>query len=139
MMAYPERVVSIAIGAAGWYTFPDPNLTYPFGTKPALSWSDLTFHPENFLKIPTLALVGENDIQRDKALRKSRKIDQLQGLNRLERGKAWINALNDCSRQLGIISSHHNFMQLPDSDHSFRRCIKKGGMADHVFRHFLSH
>ena len=28
MMAYPERVASIALGAAGWYTFPDPNCAY---------------------------------------------------------------------------------------------------------------
>ena len=139
MMAYPERVVSIAIGAAGWYTFPDPDLTYPAGIKQAPSWQDLIFQPENFLKIPTLVLVGEKDIERDKALRKSRKIDQFQGLNRLERGRAWIDALNDRSRQLGIISSHHHFIQLPGSDHSFRRCIRKGGMADLIFRHFFSH
>ncbi len=139
MMAYPERVISIAIGAAGWYTFPDAGLTYPAGIKQAPFLHDLTFQPEKFLKIPTLVLVGEKDIERDKALRKSKKIDRLQGLNRLERGKAWIDALNNCSRQLGMPSCHHSFIQLPGSDHSFRRCIRKGGMADHIFRHFFRH
>jgi len=139
MMAYPERVASIAIGAAGWYTFPDSDLTYPLGIKQASRWFDLSFCPKNFLAIPTLVLVGEYDTRRDSTLRKSQKIDHLQGMNRLERGIAWINALNKLARQLGVQHKQHRFVQLPGSNHSFRRCIKKGGMANHIFRHFFNH
>ncbi len=38
-MAHPEKVAAVVVGAAGWYTFPDPRLKYPYGiAEPWSGW-----------------------------------------------------------------------------------------------------
>ncbi len=131
-MAYPERVKAMAIGAAGWYTLPNPKKRYPYGIAPHPKLPDLTFNAEQFLHIPAYVLVGEEDTLRDDALRKSKKIDRQQGINRFERGQRWIQAMQHAAQQHGL-NTPYQFITLPNSNHSFTRSIKIGGMATHVF------
>lgn len=131
-MAYPERVKAMAIGAAGWYTLPNPQKRYPYGIAPHPKLPDLTFNAEQFLRIPAYVLVGEEDTLRDDALRKSKKIDQQQGFNRFERGQRWILAMQHAAQQKGL-NTPYQFIALPNANHSFTRSIKTGGMAKQVF------
>lgn len=132
-MAYPQRVAAIAIGAAGWYTFPDPERRFPHGTAPHRKLPGLNFDAEQFLHIPACVLVGEDDTARDPALRQCAHIDAHQGESRFERGQRWIEAMDTAARQHGLATSFR-FIVLPGADHSFSRSVKSGAMDEEVFR-----
>ncbi len=136
-LAYPQRVKAMAIGAAGWYTLPNPKKRYPYGIAPHPKLPDLRFNMAQFLQIPAYVLVGEEDTLRDDALRKSKKADQ-QGINRFERGQHWIRAMQHAAQQHGL-NTPYQFIALPNSNHSFTRSIKIGGMAIHVFLALFGH
>lgn len=126
--AHPQRVIAYAIGAAGWYTFPDHAMAYPQGWGGAA----FEFEPERILRIPGSVVVGEKDIQRDDALNTSHDLDLRQGANRVERGRRWITAM----RAAAAAHGHHTryeFQILPGSDHSFPRSVHRGLLARRVF------
>jgi len=131
-MLYPHRVARIALAAPGWYTFPDPLLDYPLGIKRIQGHSELGFDLMKILSIPTCVLVGEKDTLRDKHLRKSRNIDQQQGINRLERSKRWVKFML-ASARANNLKTQYDFRMLPDSGHSFMECMQNGAMGSHVF------
>jgi pimeloyl-ACP methyl ester carboxylesterase len=132
-MAYPERVASIVIGAAGWYTFPDPARTYPRGIRPSRALPDLRLDPQKFLKVPACVLVGERDITRDPQLRQNRRLDRQQGSTRVERGERWVAAMRRAAQAQGL-GTRYQFELLPRSNHSFERSVRRGKMAGRVFR-----
>lgn len=131
-MAYPERVASIAIGAAGWYTFPDPDRRFPYGIQPHRKLPGIRFRQEQFLRIPATVLVGEKDDKIDHALRTSRRIDERQGASRFERGQRWVDAMQRAAQQHGF-DTPYRFVALPGADHSFSRSVKWGALDRHVF------
>lgn len=132
-MIYPHRVARIALGAAGWYTFPDPLRDYPLGIKRIQGHREMHFDLMKILSVPTCVLVGEKDILRDEHLRKSRNIDQQQGINRLERGKRWAKFML-ASARANNLNTPYDFRVLPDSGHSFMECMQKGAMGHLVFK-----
>ncbi len=131
-MAYPGRVKSAAVAAAGWYTFPDPTQNYPYGIRPTTESLDLGFEPERFLQVSMHVWVGECDILRDASLRQSKRVDQQQGLNRVERARCWVDAMRVAAQHANL-DTPYSMTLLPDSNHSFRRCIKRGQLAKRVF------
>ncbi len=130
-MAFPHSVARLALGAPGWYTFPDPTQRFPRGIKSSRH-SRLGLRPSRFLHIPTCVLVGENDNLRDDDLNKSPRIDQQQGCDRIERGLRWIQAMVAAARAREIKPTF-TFEVLRDSDHSFKNCIKNGELNNRVF------
>ena len=132
MLAYPERVAKVVLGAAGWYTFPDMNLRFPKGLQESRSLPQVRFNPENFLTIPVCVLVGEQDNRRDADLNKSPQIDLFQGRTRLERGRRWINAMEHQARAHGLITPYA-FHVLPRSPHSFTLSMHRGRMGEETF------
>lgn len=132
VMAYPERVGRCVIGAAGWYTFPDPALAYPqgIGTFPDLPGVHPV--PERFLQVPTHVVVGALDTQRTASLNQEPDIDARQGLHRVERGERWAQAMREAATAHGIVNEYR-FLTLPDSTHSFAKCMKLGRMGERVF------
>ncbi|OPX40261.1 MAG: hypothetical protein B1H11_00525 [Desulfobacteraceae bacterium 4484_190.1] len=132
-MAYPKRTARIVVAAAGWYTFPDSAVNYPKGIKKVKGLKDIRFDPTQFLSVPACVVVGEKDIQRDLELNKSSKIDQLQGINRLERGRAWVEAMVIAAKTYRLDTSY-DFKVLPGCHHSFTKCMKRGKMGKWVFR-----
>ena len=135
-MAYPHKVKAMAIGAAGWYTLPNAQKRFPYGTAPHPKLPDLTFNRAKFLRIPAVVLVGDDDTLRDSTLRKSEKLDKQQGLNRFERGQNWVKSMEKAAQQYGLETSFR-FIPLPNSDHSFTRSVQIGGMAKQVFQAFF--
>jgi len=138
LMAYPERVVSASLGAAGWYTFPDLAMRFPYGIKQNKRLPDLNFYPKRFLQVPVSVLVGDADTERDGALRKSEQLDSMQGTTRVERAQRWVMAMSAEAKQYGLGTEYRLFI-LPNSDHSFSRSIKHGAMAEHVFDFLFEH
>ncbi len=124
-MAHPGRILSLAVGAAGWYTFPDPEIAYPRGIRSPRKLPDVDFQLECFLRISTLVLVGERDQRRDAELNTSPRIERQQGSSRLERGRNWILALEKAAREYNL-PPRYTFDILPGAGHSFRQCMQAG-------------
>lgn len=135
-MAWPERVAGAVVGAAGWYTAPDPLLSYPLGVGTDGRSSELRFEPERFLRVPAHVVVGARDVERDPALRKSKELDGLQGRNRVERGRRWIDAMRAAAQSRGLATAAFSFRELPGADHSFTTAATRWGLGEQVFRLF---
>jgi len=131
-LAYPQRTARIVVAAAGWYTFPDPGVQYPRGIKAAKDLNDVYFDPTQFLSVPACVVVGEKDIQRDNKLNKSGSIDRRQGLDRLERGRMWINVMATTARTYNLDTAY-TFKVLPGCRHSFPECMDRGKMGKEIF------
>ena len=131
-MFYPKRVERMVLGAPGWYTFPDPDSPYPFGMASSDEWPRLRFTPRHFLSIPTLVLVGENDDARDDDLNKVRRIDAVQGLNRVERGEKWVQSMNALARAFEV-NSDFRFEAVPNASHAYESYLAHPPFAETVF------
>lgn len=129
---YPRRVASMVLGAPGWFTFPTPEEYYPFGLRSSSDWPRLKFSPTRFLKIPTLVLVGEEDDIRDEDLNKARRVDALQGLDRVERGERWVNAMRALARSYDI-SSDFRFETVANANHAYESYLSHLPFSERVF------
>jgi pimeloyl-ACP methyl ester carboxylesterase len=136
-LAHPERVAAVAIGAAGWYTFPDESQDYPWGIRETAALPGARFDPESFLRVPACVLVGENDTRRDRELNQSHRLDRQQGQTRLERGRRWVDAMRAAARARGLDTAYR-FEVLPDSAHSFTRSDRHGKITARAFRCLFS-
>ncbi|HRY19586.1 MAG TPA: PHB depolymerase family esterase [Candidatus Competibacteraceae bacterium] len=133
-MAYPGQVTAVAIGAAGWYTFPDAEIRFPHGLK-LNRRTALRLQPEQFLRIPMAVFVGERDVRRGRdrpELRQTGRVDTQQGLTRLERGDRWINAMRAAARDRGL-DTVYGYEVLSRTTHSFAISMKRGGLGERVF------
>lgn len=130
-MAHPERVVSYAIGAAGWYTLPDADQKYPMGTRASERLPDLQFAADRFLTIPAAVFVGERDVHDGTALRQSEQLRAEQGENRHERGLNWIESMRRAAHAAGFDTAFH-FESLPRSPHCFQKSMTRGGLGQRV-------
>jgi pimeloyl-ACP methyl ester carboxylesterase len=135
-MFYPKRVARMVLAAPGWYTFPDPDRKYPFGLKPTRDWPKLKFSLEQFLQIPTLVVVGEEDDLRDKDLNRDREIDSFQGLNRIERAERWINANRNLARSYDI-PADFRMETIPNASHAYESYMGHPPFAEQVFDFLL--
>lgn len=131
-MTRAERVKSMVLAAPGWYTFPDMNMKFPYGVGRTRNIHGIQIDMGTILNIPACVLVGEKDNIRDRQLRREKRIDRQQGRNRIERGAAWIKAMEKyCHRH--SIHSQHQFHILKDSNHSFFNCMDNGNMGKYIF------
>jgi pimeloyl-ACP methyl ester carboxylesterase len=135
-MAYPERVASYVVGAAGWYTFPDETVPFPRGTRVRSCLDDVCFEPERYLKVPALVLVGERDVHEGTAMRQTAKVNEQQGDSRLERGEHWVSAMEEAAREHGY-DTRFAFATLARSGHSFTRAARRGKLGERVFEWFF--
>ena len=134
-MAYPDQVAAVAVGAAGWYTFPDPAARFPHGLKTRSGSLKLRFKPAAFLKVPMAALVGERDVRRGSErpeLKQSATVDVQQGLTRLERGRHWIEAMRAAAAAHGLTTAYR-YEVLPHASHSFKASMKRGHLGQRAF------
>lgn len=137
-MACPHRVARIAIGAAGWYTYPDLSRKYPYGIRETDALPGVVFDPAEFLRIPALVMVGEWDAERDPGLNRAPHIDRRQGTTRIERGKRWVEAMKNAAAGYGC-HTDYRFEVLPSSGHSFLENMQQGNMGERVFEFFFEH
>jgi pimeloyl-ACP methyl ester carboxylesterase len=113
---HPDLVDRAVVGASGWYMWPDDELDYPLGTN-LKSYPNINEKIDlvRYVQSVMLVIVGEND-QKQGAFRDNYKdadLDMLQGENRLERAKRWVNELNiiayknnvTCKVQLKVVEN----------------------------------
>lgn len=132
-LLHPERVARVAVGAAGWYTLPDPALKFPLGIRPSREFARLAPDPDRFLAVPACVLVGERDVRLGSALRTSSKVVSWQGENRFERGRHWVEAMRAAADERGL-GTEFCFEALPRAGHSFTQAMRRGGLGRRVFR-----
>lgn len=134
VLAHPRRVVSAVHAAAGWYTFPDPARTYPYGLKDA---KPLRLRASEAARVPQHVIVGELDIERDRSLRKSKQLNRQQGRTRVERARRWVEAMGAFSRREHGLHGL-TFMTLPAVGHSFPDSVERANLAGLVFERFAA-
>jgi poly(3-hydroxybutyrate) depolymerase len=131
-LAHPERVISAAIGAAGWYTFPDDRTPYPYGLGASPERPKLRFDPDRFLRVPIAVFVGDADTTGGESFRRDPPLDAQQGTTRRERARRWVEAMNHAARQRGLAppASYHEVVGI---HHSFRQFMTEGDLGERVF------
>lgn len=130
-MAHPARVSALALGAAGWYSWPDPVLAYPRGTRSVSSLPGVQFDSHALLGMPLRVLVGEKDTGRDPSLNRRTAIDRLQGSNRLERARRWVRALEKMAAAQNR-ASQVELRILPGADHDVLQSADPGLLREWV-------
>ena len=132
-MAYPRQVKRMAVAAPGWFTFPDMRIKFPQGLLKSSALPDLNFDASRFLKIPSMVLVGENDVNRDKSVNQAQEIDHRQGRNRLERADRWIDAMKRSAKRYHY-DTPYQFVVVKGCGHSFTSCMEVGQMGWQIIR-----
>jgi pimeloyl-ACP methyl ester carboxylesterase len=130
-MAYPDKVSRLVIAAAGWYTLPTQKRPFPWGLRARSHIADLTFDPDQFLRIPTKVLVGSRDSLRDESLRQSPRLDKTQGRTRIDRARRWVNRMNKQAADRGLLQVFE-FEFLVGGGHSFSQCMNECGLGEAV-------
>lgn len=129
---HPQRVDAMVIGAAGWYTLPNPAYRYPMGidSNPALGHARFCL-PE-LIAVPALVVVGEADVTRGPELRQGLEVNTRQGLDRIARARTWVGEMDRVACAWGI-SPRHELMLLPAVGHDFDACVRVPGMVQAMF------
>ncbi|WP_420599603.1 alpha/beta hydrolase [Neptuniibacter sp.] len=128
-MLYPQNVASLVLCSAGWYTCPDPAIEFPYGIAKWPAWLG-KLRLEEMMKIPTLVMVGELDLKREKSLRKSKALDAQQGRTRVERAENWVEAINHQKQQSAY--ARVQYKQLLGVGHDFQASSDSGEMMSHI-------
>lgn len=130
--AHSQRVSSIVLGAAGWYTMPDTNESYPFGTANAKGLDAVRLNVRAATRLPILVVVGSEDADaNDPELNCSAKVLQ-QGPNRLARAKNWVGAMNAYASRHGG-RANLEFRVLPGIGHSCSDAVLTGDLGELMF------
>jgi pimeloyl-ACP methyl ester carboxylesterase len=137
-MLHPERSAALAIGAAGWYTWPDTAHPWPLGLGDVAELLGAAVDLAAFLRLPKALWVGERDNAPDEYLREGAEIVGLQGQGRLERARRWADAVVAAARAQGI-EQPAPLVTLPRSGHDFGVCDRRGGLASQVMEFFARH
>jgi len=130
-MLFPHLVSSLSVASAGWYTFPDDApFPYGLGTRPkkrakeVVDWGpSIEAGLKKFLSMPIQVFVGSLDCHQDANVRSGPEIDRQQGLNRVERGRRWADAVRDYATERDI-ACDISFALLEGCPHNFRRCVE---------------
>lgn len=131
LMAHPHRVARAVVASAGWYTFPDTKLRFPYGIRPHRRLPGVNFDPEKFLRVPVTVLVGQRDVGGAK-VRSTERLNKQQGVNRLERARKWVATMRAAAEAHGY-EPRVTCTEVPDMDHSFTQFCQRGALAERVF------
>jgi pimeloyl-ACP methyl ester carboxylesterase len=135
-MVDPGRVRRMVLASSGWFTLLDPARPFPEGIATSSTLHTATVDVDRFLRVPMHLLVGERDVGRDQKLRSNGSLDRRQGRHRLARALHWIDHLEAVAAQKGL-PSEITFDLLPETRHSFREAVEKGGLVQRTWS-FLS-
>lgn len=130
-MAHPERVAGAILVSAGWYTFPDPTVRYPYGLEPSRRHALIDFDPEGFLRVPITVLVSREDDSND-SLRRTERCDRQQGVTRRERGHNWVKAMR-AAAEADSIEPMVDIEEFPGGSHSFKEFMQSERHAHRIF------
>ncbi|MEO6199780.1 MAG: hypothetical protein ABIO89_01305 [Cryobacterium sp.] len=127
----PGRIGRLVVASAGYYTYLDPRLRYPYGVGPSVLSCGEAPDVDEFLRLPLRVLVGDRDVDSDRGLRGGDVLDQSQGNNRLARAMRWVDHLEATAADRGI-PSRVCFDVLPGAAHSFSGAVHRGNLVARV-------
>jgi pimeloyl-ACP methyl ester carboxylesterase len=137
-MVDPGRVRRMVLASSGWFTLLDPARPFPEGIAASATLNGATVAIDRFLSVPMHLLVGERDVSRDEKLRSNGSLDRRQGRHRLARALHWIDHLEAVAGANGL-PSEITFDLLPETRHSFREAVEKGGLVQRTCDFLLGH
>jgi len=135
-LLHPQRVASLNLCSAGWYTFPDPRQRFPMGVGRTHAWPPIAPDLKGLLMIPTQILIGSKDTQRDKSLNRKPAIDHQQGRNRLERAHNWRQALLKAQQRLQV-KTPLRLTLLEGEEHNFSSNMQNADLGGKVIDFIL--
>lgn len=130
----PERVAGQVLFAPGWYTFPTERHDFPLGLRRPADIDLGTLNLAGSLDIPTYVMVGTADTRRDPSVNTEPVVDQLQGLNRLERARRWVSAMRQAAADRDK-APRITLTEIPDATHLFSRNLGRLNLPANVFNH----
>lgn len=122
----PRRIRSLHLAAAGYYTFLDETVAWPRGLRGAPLGGQMAANRNFFLRIPIEVYVGDDDVERDPALRQGRAIDRQQGPDRRARALAWASHLRQLQAELDLPPA--GMTVLAGVNHEFSQACTIGGL-----------
>jgi poly(3-hydroxybutyrate) depolymerase len=137
-LRHPERTAALAIGAAGWYAWPDVAAAWPSGLGDAARHLGGPLDLDAFVRLPIALWVGERDNVADALLRNEPGLAQQQGHHRLERAQRWAEAVRAAARARGVAQPAPVHV-LPKAGHDFAACHRRGNLAGQVMDFFDRH
>lgn len=131
--AHGQRVASMVLGAAGWYTMPDTQKSYPYGTADAKGLDAVRFNVRAATRLPTLVVVGSEDADaNDPELNGSVRVVREQGPHRLARARSWVEAMKTSASRHDS-PADIQLRLLPGVGHSFADAVIGGGLGEVMF------
>ncbi|MEM9477732.1 MAG: alpha/beta hydrolase [Pseudomonadota bacterium] len=132
---HPDVVDRLCLTAPGWWTFPEVEISWPYGTGTSSGPRSVTGHwlqanLASFLDREITVCVGSEDVSRDKNLRKGDDIDAQQGMTRVTRAKRWCDAISQAAKRAGV-TPHISFELLEGCGHSFETCAVRARLDQH--------
>lgn len=127
-----RKIDAMVVASPGWFTLPDPDLPYPFGTGQSRKLGGRAIDAGWLLNTPTLVLVGERDTARNPTLNTNAVIDRTQGANRVERASNWYNRVS-CLQKALMKPDACEFRIVKRATHSFSRMVQRHRMAEVMF------
>jgi poly(3-hydroxybutyrate) depolymerase len=131
-MMRPELVNRLALMAAGWFTMPEPAISYPLGLAQSEILAGRKLDLQRFLECPTRVFVGERDVQRDDSLKTGEQIDSIQGRNRVERAQRWVAAMQQMASARNV-NADIELQIIEKAKHNFGTCIQKHQLGEQIF------
>jgi hypothetical protein len=132
------RRAPLAVGAAGWYTWPDTQAAWPAGLGGSAEALGQPIDLDAFLQLPMVLWVGERDNVADRLLRSDPGLVEQQGAHRLERAQRWAAAVRAAARARGL-HQPAPVRLLSQVGHDFAACHRRGDMAGQVMDFFDQH
>lgn len=101
-MLYPRKVDSFAAVSANSYIFPDETIAYPLGTRATAQIPEYAFMPKEYLQVPGTVFVDDGEASQEITHNSSPELIVRQGVNRAERGRRWVAAMNEQAESYGL-------------------------------------
>jgi pimeloyl-ACP methyl ester carboxylesterase len=121
-MVHPNLVEKAVAGAAGWYSFPDNTIDYPYGIKTSF------YHPQSLqfsiditVTLKLAVIVGAEDTLITSNLAQTPEANA-QGKNRVGRAENWFDAMNKTAIAQNLAFNIH-FYEVPGVGHSSKGVI----------------
>lgn len=137
-LCHPGRTAALAIGAAGWYTWPDTLAGWPSGLADCAGPLGQPVDLDAFLRLPMALWVGEHDTVADRLLRNEPGLVERQGAHRLERARRWAGAVRTAAQARGLRQPAPVHL-LPGAGHDFTSCHRRCDLAGQVMDFFDRH
>lgn len=98
---HADLVASCVSCAAGWYTFPDPDIAFPLGMAAGTGPDGRSAHAD-WRGVPHHVVVGSRDTAVEDALNMTAAVVEVQGVGRRTRARRWVKAMNRGRESLGL-------------------------------------